>query len=252
MRALLRRRLAVALAPAGWVPATPTRELSFVLAEFVRPFGSEMAAIASVNRASSIPDRLPVQISDVHVGVCYEPLRRLWPLLGEQHRLALLREPVSLDGREGEGIDEERRGLKVSSVSDAEAAVKTIASVVLSAAVQFAEPYDSVQRLLEEVGYEKTGWIDQQAVALLAAAGRFEEARAALARYRPLTGYREGDREANQFLHQVGRCIDSHGDSSIVPSEPPPSLYEPSEMPAISELWQQERARNEAVQAVGP
>lgn len=210
-----------------------------------------MAATASVSRASSIPDRLPVQITDVDVGVCYEPLRRLWPLLGEQYRLALLHEPVSLDGREGEGrIDEERRGLKISSVSDAEAAVKTIASVVLSAAVSFAEPYDSVERLLEEVGYEKAGWIDQQVVALLAAAGRFEEARAALARYRPLTDSRKGDREAKQFLRQVGRYIDSHGDSSIVPSEPPPSLYEPSEMPAISELWQQERARNKAVQAV--
>jgi len=96
--------------------------------------------------------------------------------------------------------------LKVSRVQDAEAAVDTLAGLVLSEGLSVAEPFGSVGRLLKEFGcVEQQGWVDQRAVAVLAAARRFEEARAALARYRPVADYREGDREARRFVHQVGR-----------------------------------------------
>jgi len=99
MRAVVQGRLGVALAPAGWVAARPSRESSFVLSEFVHPLANDMAATAAVSLASSIPDRLPVRITHLQVGVCYEPLRRLWPLLGDRYRLALLQESVAPDER---------------------------------------------------------------------------------------------------------------------------------------------------------
>ena len=203
MRERLGRELAVALAPHARVPATPTRVSSFYLAEFVRPLHDDMAATASVGRAGSIPDRLPVWVTHVHVGASYEPLRRLWTLLGDDYRLALIHERVFPDDSvEPEG-DEGRR-LKVSSDAEAEAAVDKIAGLVLREAIPFAERYRGVEALLDEFGFdEQKGVVDQRAVAVLAAAGRFEEASAALARYRPTAISRHGEREARRFVHQV-------------------------------------------------
>jgi hypothetical protein len=251
MRELLRRRLALALAPDGWIPATPTRESSFYLAELVRPLDDDMAATASVGRASSIPDHLPVWITDVHVGVCYEPLRRLWPLLGDDYRLALIHDQVFPDQSVEDEDEVEDRRLKVSSAAEAEVAVDAIGGVILREAVPFAERYAGIEPLLDEFGFdEEQGFVDQRAVAVLAAARRFEDANAALARYRPTTGSRERDREARRFVHQVRRYIDSRGDPSIVPREPPPSRYGTSERPSMSEVWRQVRARGEAVKLV--
>ena len=89
-------------------------------------------------------------------------------------------------------------------------------------------------------------------MAVLGAAGRFQEASAALARYRPSTGSRARDRDARRFLHQVRRYIDSGGDLSIVPDEAPPSRYatETSERPSVSAVWRESRARGEAVDVV--
>jgi hypothetical protein len=205
----------------------------------------ELAATAQIGCASRVPDRLPVLVTDVLVGVCYEPLRRLWPLLDESYRLALVPKPVSAAG------DGEYWELGVSTTTEAEAAVGQLAEVVLREALPFAAKYASVEQLLDEFGYDKEGgWVDQRAVALLAAAGRFAEARGALSRYRPLTGSRDGDREARRFVHQIGRYIDSGGDQSLVPSAPPPSSYASSPREPVSELWRQARARQQAVDAV--
>ncbi len=186
MRERLGRELAVALAPHAWVPATPTRVSSFYLAEFVRPLHDDMAATASVGRAGSIPDRPPVWVTHVHVGVSYEPLRRLWTLLGDDYRLALIHERVFPDDSVEQEGDEDRR-LKVSSDAEAEAAVDKIAGLVLREAIPFAERYRGVEALLDEFGFD-----EQQGVV-------------------------------------VRRYIDSGGDPSIVPHEPPPSPYETSE-----------------------
>jgi hypothetical protein len=231
MRSLLRQRLADALAPAGWLPATPARESTHMLAEFVRPVHGEIAATASVIRASSIPDRLPVRIAHVFAGVCYEPLRRLWPLLGDRYALALLHDDVWADE------------LDVWNAADADRAVDTLAGVILGEAASFAESYGSLEQLLAEFGHgEEHSGVDQHAVALLAAAGRFDEARTGLGRYKAETGDRRRDRETLRFVHQIERYIDSGGDRSIVPRRPPPSRYEIDRMPSVSEMWRQRRA----------
>lgn len=79
MRDLLQRRLAEALVPDGRGPATPVRESRHAVAKLVRPLEDDVAATASIDLSAAIPDRLPVGITGVHVGVSYKPLRRLWP-----------------------------------------------------------------------------------------------------------------------------------------------------------------------------
>jgi len=252
LRALLRERLVVALAPAGWVAAG--RGSSFVLAEFVRQLDHEMAATATVGLATSVPDRLPVTLTDLLVGVSYEPLRALWPLLGDRYRLALLHESVSLTERAGEDDDprqEDEPGLNVASRPEAEAAVDRIAALVLKDGLTVAESFSTREALLMEFGYvDPPVSVQQPAVAILAAAGRFEDARRALGCYRPVTGHRDEDREARRFVRQIGRYIDSRGDASIVPDEPPPSTDDAPERPSVSDAWRHSRARGEAVRAV--
>jgi hypothetical protein len=241
MRALLRRELAETLASAGWVPATPVRESRFTLAQFVRPLHDDLAATASVTRASAIPDRLPVRITEVLVGVCYEPLRRLWPLFGDRYELALCAETI---WPEDEPPDHDRC-LKVSSAQDADEAVATLARVIEREAVPFAEQYGGLEGLLAEFEAREASRHDEQmVVALLAAAGRWDEARAALARYRAQTG----DRAAREMARQIERYIDGGGDPAIVPRQPPPSPS--SERPSLSDMWREGRARDEAVKAV--
>ena len=90
LRQQLRDAIAVQLATAGWVPVAGRGDDSIVLAAFLRPLNGEFGATVEYSRALSTPDRPPVRISQPLFGVAYEPLRRLWPLLDDQERLAAL------------------------------------------------------------------------------------------------------------------------------------------------------------------
>jgi hypothetical protein len=81
LRRLLRRELVVRLGPAGWRQLDERAAGPFALAAFVRPVDGEFAATAEVGVAGSVADSPPVEIRGVMLGVSYEPLRRLWPLL---------------------------------------------------------------------------------------------------------------------------------------------------------------------------
>jgi hypothetical protein len=248
MRAVLRERLAAALAPSGWIPAAPMAAWAF--AGFVRPLDDGVAATASVGIAGSVPDRLPVRVTHLLVGVGYEPLRRLWPLFGDSYHLALLHEDVALPLPEGDPDDEDTWSLQVRDEADAQSVAETIATLVVRESPAFVAPFASADQLLAEFGYGRRGSVDHRVVALLAASGRFEEARDALGRYRSSLGPGSEDRVARQFAHQVARYIDCEGDPAIVPSEPPPSEFDTSERPSVSELWRQGTARDAAVKAV--
>jgi hypothetical protein len=93
LRGLLRQELGVRLAPAGWSAVDAEAGSSSVLAAFIRPLGGDFAATAEVWCASSVPDRPPVLVTNAFVGVSYEPLRRLWPLL-DRFRVSVLHRDV--------------------------------------------------------------------------------------------------------------------------------------------------------------
>lgn len=245
LRQQLRDELAAYLAPAGWSPIDGEGDYSMVLAGFVRPLGDEFAATAEYTRAFSTPDRPPVRITQPMFGVAYEPLRRLWPLLEDHVRIAALTESVG-------DMPERARvcGIDVHTPADVAPAAKQLAGLALERAVAFAERYTSVDALLEAHRDDESAGVNMIVPALLAAAGRFEEARSALALYRREVDTPEESRRERRFVYQLTRWIDSGGDPALLPSKPPPRRYERSERRSASETWREVRARKEAVEAV--
>jgi hypothetical protein len=82
LRLRLRAELDALLEPNGWTElegVTPSPTTVTVLA---RPIAPEFLAIAEISQVLKWPDRPPIIIDDVRSGVSYEPLRRLYPLLG--------------------------------------------------------------------------------------------------------------------------------------------------------------------------
>ena len=57
-------------------------------------------------------------------------------------------------------------------------------------------------------------------------------------------------RDEQRAARQLKRWIDSGGDVTLIPDEPPPPRFERSSLPSMSSLWQQSRATSAAVNAV--
>lgn len=245
LRERLRDELVTRLAPAGWCLVDGERDDSMTLAGFVCPLSGEFAATVTYLRAFSVPDRPPVRIGQALCGVSYEPLRRLWPLLEDHVRLAALTESVGDMPEWARGC-----GMEVRTQTEVAVVVGRLARVALEEAIGFAERYTSVDALLEAHRDEESESVDMVVPALLAAAGRFEEARDALARYRPEMNLPEERRRARRFVYQLTRWIDSDGDASLLPSGPPPGRYTDSERRPVGESLREARARNGAVEAV--
>ena len=244
LRQQLRDELAACLAPAGWSPIDGEGDYSMVLAGFVRPLSDEFAATVEYHCAFTMPDRPPVRITQPMFGVAYEPLRRLWPLLEAHVRIAALTMSV------GE-MPEPARVCRMEVHTQADVApVASQLAGLAPQAVAFAERYTSVDALLEAHRDHESEAVSMVVPALLAAAGRFEEARGALARYRRDVDVPEESRCARRFVYQLTRWIDSGGDPALLPSEPPPRRYERSVRTSARETWHEVRARKEAVEAV--
>jgi hypothetical protein len=245
LRGQLRDELAACLAPAGWSPIDGEGDDSMVLAGFVRPLSDEFAATAEYTRGLSMPDRPPVRITQPLFGVAYEPLRRLWPLLSDRVRIAALTESVG-------DMPERARVCRMEVHTQAEVApvAKQLAGLALEQAVAFAERYTSVDALLEAHRDDESEGVNMVVPALLAASGRFEEARSALARYRRGLDIPEEGRRERRFVYQLTRWIDSGGDPTLLPSEPPPRRSGRSGRRSVTEAWHEAHSRREAVEAV--
>jgi hypothetical protein len=126
-----------------------------------------------------------------------------------------------------------------------------LAGLALEEAVAFAQRYMSVDALLDaHRDDDESEGVNMVVPALLATAGRFDEARGALARYRPEMDLPQERRRQRRFVYQLTRWIDSGGEQSLLPSEPPPGRHEHSERRSATETWREIRVRNEAVEAV--
>ena len=92
LRDLLREDLARRLAGDG---STVVAGAPVALATLMRSLEDGFAATAEVLGMSRMPDRPPVSVTSLVVGVSYEPLRRLARSLGEEEfGLTALEEPV--------------------------------------------------------------------------------------------------------------------------------------------------------------
>jgi hypothetical protein len=259
LRDLLRQGLIERLQPAGW-DAIDTAGRRFSLICFARPLASGLEAIAEVGEAVSFPDRAPIRIDDVRVGIGYEPLRRLSSLLGDQFSASVLSrsatrpEDLELGGEDDDG-DEEIEHVYLSVIGGREAvpgAVQKLAELVLAEAVPFAERFVSLDALLAELADpEDRSCLDVRVPALLGAAGRFDQALAALDRYHEPAGSNFVFRRERRSAYQLRRWATNRGDPSLLPARPPPDTFEhPRKRQSLSQIRADSRARQQAVRAV--
>jgi hypothetical protein len=243
LRRLLRGEIRGRLESAGWSVLDERAGRPFALFVCLCPIDEQFAATAEVQAAASVPDHPPVSITDVSVGVSYEPLRRLWPLLGTFGAAVVEELPRARD----EALYE------VAKPADVSSAVDRMARLILDRAVPFANAHASFDGLLRSLrDREGPAGMPVQApalcvAALLAAAGRFEEARDALDEYRPPSGDHSADREQRRIARQLRRWIDSAGDASLLPGEPPPAPSIRRAIPSLSQLRRHAGLREEAV-----
>jgi hypothetical protein len=243
LRGLLRAAFAARLEPEGWqMLGGEDEDLS--VAAFICPLGRDFAASAEVLRTGHFPDKPPEVVTRLFVGVSYEPLRRLWPLL-DQFRVAVVREDVwpPMSDEEDDGVP----GLEVSGPRDVERVADELAPLILERAPDFARRYASLDVLLAELGGAERH-MDIRHAAVLAAAGRSEEARSSLALWRPPVD--RVLRRERRAARQLRRWIDSGGDPALIPVGPPASRFALRKGKSFSELRAQEAKRRAAVEEV--
>ena len=227
---LLRSALRERLEPAGWQLVLERDADRESLASFIKPLDGAFAATAEV--LVHAEHRVALVVGDVLVGVAYEPLRGLWYLLGDLFRLSLLRTSARSDecvqlideidwDEEEDGEDRDSVFIRVGSESEVPAAAEVISGVVDVRGVEFAQRRADVDVLVREFADpDDPEFVDIRVPALLAAAGRFEEARRVLDRWQPAPELLQA--RQRRTARQVRRWIDSGGDLALLPGSPPP------------------------------
>lgn len=241
---MLREALGSRLAPAGWTSLTE-EDGDPSLAGFLRSDGGDIAATAEVSQANVAPDIPELLVSDMSVGVSYEPLRRLSPLLG-QFTLAVLSEEVWPPVRDDDGVVEP---FMVRDARSAEGLAADLAAVILEEAPTFASRYGSFDSLLHQCSLDgRRG--DLRYAALLAAAGRFDEACTALDTVAPPWDRPAWARQHRRAARQLRRWIESGGNSSLIPASPPPSRFAPYPRVHSADIRAKINARRAAVEEI--
>lgn len=232
LRRLLRTELSGRLEQAGWRLIDPEPTPEFTLAEFDCRLDAAFSGVAQLGL--QVPDTAgpPLVVITVTVGVAYEPLRCMWPLLRDSLgpaaqsclRSALLSYDLIRDldnhgdvrEEEDENTEDEEAWQRPIWTSVTAAAVADeAASLILQRGVPCVERLADVDVLLAELE-EDPGSIDWRVPALLAAARRFDEAHDALAAFVEL----EASGRETLYTHQLRRWIERRGDPDLIPSEP--------------------------------
>jgi hypothetical protein len=135
--------------------------------------------------------------------------------------------------------------VRISSEREIAGAADELAALAIDQGLPFAERHASLDALLDAYGYGDPEQTSLPVAALLAAANRFDDAEAALAAYRC-----ELSRADERFVRQLRRWIESGGDPSLIPHDPPRRPPALPEMRSVGEVWQQVMSRRAAVEAV--
>lgn len=225
LRNALRIGLVERLAPDGWHQVAGDEDR---LVGLVRPLADGFVATVEVLQATAYPDRPLVTVTYMSVGVGYEPLRRIAPLLGvfDLDVKDTLVWPPAVAARFGDDADSQgaEQGeedepwdpREVRTVEEARALASELAIVVGERAVPFGERYADVDGLLASLPGPLIGSLCQPA--LLASAGRLDEARASLALIPQLP---QGPQWRSRAARQLEWWIDSGGDPALIPDAPP-------------------------------
>jgi hypothetical protein len=212
----------------------------------VRRLPEDFAAIVDVRGALGSGDARVEYVADLVFGLSFEPLRCLSPLLGDQFAMVQVD-----DAAESLGDDDGEMRLAVGSREEAAAVAAEIAAIIRDYDFTEIERAADLGALLESSTAIREPHFALMVPAILAAAGRFEEARAALDDVavepeRTDLVDRMLATEHARTRYQLRRWIDSRGDESLLAIEAPPARVTSS----VRETMSRSRALRDAVQAV--
>lgn len=194
---------------AGWVrDETIDRSIAENVAAFRRPIGDRLVLTALFDRGTDKP--LPFKIG-VSIGIAHTALDRLWPVFtGEPP------EDVIFHGLTGF-----QEGITVRGEQDVETAAETLTDTLLSKVESYVRKYGSVDAILAanrgpDIDLDTEMYV---VPGLLAVAGRFEDARAALVAYQPsrvralLDRVLDPEHDYRRFTERLTWWLDSGGDA---------------------------------------
>ena len=246
VRKLLVAAFRARLEPLGW-ELLRTDDGFFGLAAFLYPLGEPWAATCEVGQASSHPDRVPVLVTSARVGVSYEPLRRLSPLL-DLYDVSVLSEQVWPEkGSDLAGASTEP--LEVKTGWDVDRVADRLTGLIVDRAASFGKEHADLDGLLAAVSDGAGTYADLAVGALQAAAGRSAEAQRSLAQLTD-SEIRGVARKTRRAARQLNRWMDSGGDPSLIPASTPSDRYSRQPSPSFAELRAQSRAERAALSEV--
>lgn len=197
------------LGPDDWSIVNADETPRTILVALTLSISDDFAVVVEVGGFSTTHEgAFPVDLLRARVGVTYQPLRRLWPLLGLHFSLA----HISSDAFKGSL----RRWPQ--SVENREQAVEFAAELAASlngGAIRFAMEHATLDAMLAD----QRGDVLTVA-ALLAASGRFDEADDALAAFEGRVAGR--DEERARAAYQLRRWIDRRGKLALPSPRPVP------------------------------
>ncbi len=244
---LLRQELVEQMTAAGWTVdvAFDTRPGGITVGAFRRAIADDFSATADFPR-TSLARELPLELTGT-VGVSYEPAYRLWPAVTERECSDATVELVDL-------LDlPDELAVTLSVPGNVARAVEELVGPVLEHAVRWAQQYASIDALIEysRADADSFSWEIEVVPLLLAAAGRHDDARAALARYQASGREEVTTREYRRFSFQLTRWLDG---GAVLPGPPEGPVGERPRFavgaPSFGDLRRESRARREAVRAV--
>jgi hypothetical protein len=206
-RALFGEGLLRHLRPDGWEPLDVGVGRAGPLVALSKPLSPDFAAVAELEAlARGDGGRIPVDIFRLNVGVSYEPLRCLWPLLGQDFAGAL----VSEDASRLLGVPRPRPEI-VDSPDQARRVIDELALLVPPAAALIAERFTNIGALLTELRLNAL-----KKAALLAATGEFDAAAKTLSGFVPVPGVPSQLRiEEQNTIDQLNAWIEMRDPSNL-------------------------------------
>jgi hypothetical protein len=253
VRGELRSRLATVLTTGGWT-LDPVRESLFGslgIAAFRRPITDEFSVTAEFE-----DDQGPVLSVSAEFFVSYERSYRLWPVVQDYPVSAEIE--VSETGRDAPKVREDFR-VVVGSARALPGAVDKL-SAMAARAVTEASDMASVDVVLEVL---RSREVDSRADAIpvvLAAAGRFDEARRAIDEYRALRDPYTHTADYRRLASRLTGWIDA---GAVLPGPPaplqvradneetfePPPAFEHVEPLSFLQVWRQSKERSAQLKA---
>lgn len=214
----LRQELTRQLSADGWVvdPAADTEPGSITIGSFRRALTGDFSATAQFFSTGGPPHRATLGLVGI-VGLSHAGSYRLWPVLldSESNELEIDLDDLLRPPR--------RLVVEISDISDASRAVEELVLPVREHVLEWARQYATVDALIEAYHADSELFVREVQVVpvLLAAIGRHDEARSALADYLKTKRPEVRSHEYKRLAYQLTRWLDA---GAVLPDAPTESV----------------------------